>query len=253
MDKKEKNPRYKYSPTHSEPAVCCVPNYARNLPYFIHQMWMKKNENIVIQMFGPSKLETRINQKNISVEQRTNYPFSDKITVKITTEGPTKFSIFIRKPEWCDSIQFSENSNLENGYYEIRKIWYRNDSLQIHFDQKTQIKEHQSGEYYIQRGALVYALEIPHEEKRVKSYGKIGFYDYHCYPTLNEYEDLEMKKEMNLQLNEMDAHTLEPWYHKDHYIKADFYNKKKGITSIQKLVPMGSTVLRKVSFNITEK
>lgn len=253
MDKKEKNPRYKYSPTHSEPAVCCVPNYARNLPYFIHQMWMKKNENIVIQMFGPSKLETRINQKNISIEQRTNYPFSDKITIKITTEGPTKFSIFIRKPEWCDSIQFSENSNLENGYYEIRKIWNQNDSLQIHFDQKTQIKEHQSGEYYIQRGALVYALEIPHEEKRVKSYGKIGFYDYHCYPTLNEYEDLEMKKEMNLQLNEMDAHTLEPWYHKDHYIKADFYNKKKGITSIQKLVPMGSTVLRKVSFNITEK
>lgn len=51
----------------------------------------------------------------------------------------------------------------------------------------------------------------------------------------------------------MDTHTLEPWYHKDHYIKADFYNKKKGITSIQKLVPMGSTVLRKVSFNITEK
>ena len=36
-----------------------------------------------------------------------------------------------------------------------------------------------------------------------------------------------MKKEMNLQPNEMDAHTLEPWYHKDHYIKADFYNKKK--------------------------
>ena len=116
----------------------------------------EKNENIVIQMFGPSKLETRINQKNISIEQRTNYPFSDKITVKITTEGPTKFSIFIRKPEWCDSIQFSENSNLKNGYYEIRKIWNQNDSLQIHFDQKTQIKEHQSGEYYIQRGALVY-------------------------------------------------------------------------------------------------
>ena len=55
-------------------------------------------------MFGPSKLETRINEKNISIEQRTNYPFSDKITVKIITEGPTKFSIFIRKPEWCDSM-----------------------------------------------------------------------------------------------------------------------------------------------------
>ena len=126
------------------------------------------------------------------------------------------------------------------------------DSLQIHFDQKTQIKEHQSGEYYIQRERIGLYIEIPHEEKRVKSYGKIGFYDYHCYPTLNEYEDLEMKKEMNLQLNEMDAHTLEPWYHKDHILKLIFIIKK-GITSIQKLVSMGSTVLRKVSFNITEK
>ena len=61
-----------------------------------------------------------------------------------------------------------------------------------------------------------------------------------------------MKKEMNLQLNEMDAHTLKPWCHKDHYIKADFYNKKRN-NKHSKLVPMGSTVLRKVSFNITEK
>ena len=61
-------------------------------------MWMKKNENVVIQMFGPSKLKTKINHKNISIEQRTNYPFSDEITLNISTEVPTKFSIFIRDP-----------------------------------------------------------------------------------------------------------------------------------------------------------
>ena len=42
----------------------------------------------------------------------------------------------------------------------------------------------------------------------------MGFYDYYCYPTSNEYKDLEMRKEMNFQLKEIDTHILEPWYYK---------------------------------------
>ena len=44
------DPRYKYSPTHSEPAVCCVPNYGRNMTYFLNQMWMRSPGGIAAQL-----------------------------------------------------------------------------------------------------------------------------------------------------------------------------------------------------------
>ena len=85
LDNKENEPRYKYSPTHSEPAVCCVPNYTRNYTYFLDQMWGRTNDGLAAILYAPSQLTTIVNNTKVTIEQATNYPYSDVIDFKITT------------------------------------------------------------------------------------------------------------------------------------------------------------------------
>ena len=52
LDGSEEEVRYKYSPTHSEPAVCCVPNYTRNFTYYLDQMWVRADDGIAAILYG---------------------------------------------------------------------------------------------------------------------------------------------------------------------------------------------------------
>ena len=49
-----KNPqtRYKYSPTHQDVAVCCVPNAGRIYPYYVKSMWLRTTKGLQAALFA---------------------------------------------------------------------------------------------------------------------------------------------------------------------------------------------------------
>ncbi|MXE85750.1 glycosyl hydrolase, partial [Escherichia coli] len=52
-DSNQFNTRYKYSPTHEEAAVCCVPNTARTIPAFVENMFQENNNGFTALFYGP--------------------------------------------------------------------------------------------------------------------------------------------------------------------------------------------------------
>ncbi|NQZ78847.1 MAG: glycoside hydrolase family 127 protein [Ekhidna sp.] len=88
FEKVNLDPRYKYSPTHSDPAVCCVPNYTRNYTYFLDNMWMRKGNGLASVLYGPSELKIEIDGINVTIEQETNYPFQDEIRFRVQADQP---------------------------------------------------------------------------------------------------------------------------------------------------------------------
>ena len=255
IGKEEANPRYKYSPSHSEPAVCCSPNYGRNLPYYLDQMWAKKEDGLVAVLYGPSILQSSINDKEVSIEQITNYPFSDAIEFKISIAEPLEFALYFRKPMWTKSMQIEHSdgvSILENGFYKIEKEWKTGDVVQIRFEneiQKNSFKE----EVYFQRGALVYALEIPHQEKNIKDYELDGFHDYYCFPKETSFEQTAFSGTETLEWVSYEISANDnPWYSGNVFLKGNALNTKSKSQEPIKLVPMGSTVLRRVTFPVSK-
>ncbi|WP_161992005.1 beta-L-arabinofuranosidase domain-containing protein [Flagellimonas algicola] len=246
----EREPRLKYSPTHSEPAVCCVPNYTRNFAYYLDQMWMRRDENIVAVLYGPSKLTTQINGVNVIVEQNTEYPFSDQIEFVITPEKPVEFELSFRKPGWKTSMNFKPNSlspKLENGYYGIKRTWSQRETINIKFEQEIQTKELRNGEIYFQRGPLVYALPIPHSEKVVKNYELDGFRDFYCLPMNDEHVKITFPSDGGIHFEKESEHITEdslPYTSNQLVVSMQNGDKKEKV----KLKPMGNTVLRKVTF-----
>lgn len=240
LDGKEGETRYKYSPTHSEPAVCCVPNYTRNFTYYLDQMWGKTQDGLVAVMYGPSQLTTEINNTRISIEQATNYPWSEAIEFKISVEKPVEFALYLRKPSWAREMKIEGgNASLENGFYRVKKSWEEGDVIQIQFEYEVEAREFAPGEIYFQRGPLVYAMDIPYRRENIKEYSLDGFFDYHCIPENTDYEHVQLA-----------SRSLDFEYvgGKDPYLQGNLVNTKSGQTETVQLVPMGKTVLRRVTF-----
>ena len=245
-DHSRDEPRYKYSPTHSEPAVCCVPNYTRNLTYFLDQMWMStKDGGIVANMFGPSKLTTTIDGSQVSIEQITNYPLSDEITFVFKIESPVKFSFYVRKPNWKHQMEGEEQfTSVEDGYYMVSKKWTNGETLTVKFDYDVEMNTANNGEVYFQRGPLVYAYEIPHSEKTIKSYENSVFKDYYCFPKDDTYKYLRLN-ETKLTVNS--DPKAKGFYDSQLELSGTFISEDNSELPIS-LVPMGKTVLRRVTF-----
>lgn len=240
------DPRYKYSPTHSEPAVCCTPNYGRNLPYFLEQMWMKTADGIAVLMYGPSLLTTEIAGANVSIEQLTNYPLSDEVTFEIKLDKPTTFSLQVRKPAWSTSLESDiPLDEVSDGYYSLRKEWQNGDRVSIRFENEVQIKSANNEEKYLQRGPLVYAFEIPHREESIKKYDHKDFRDYYCFPLEQSFEGLSLPEE---QIFSWKTDPKAQSFHESEVFLECKFNKETD--KALQLVPMGKTVLRKVTFPV---
>lgn len=240
------DPRYKYSPTHSEPAVCCVPNYGRNFSYFIDQMWMKNDQGISALMYGPTELTTQISGVNITIEQVTNYPMSDEVTFIFKLDQPVNFSLFLRQPKWVNGISTNQSyETSSNGFYKFSKLWNNGDQFTVTFNCDVEIKRANNDEHYFQRGPLVYAFEIPHKEEIIKEYNS-NFNDYYCFPTSNSFENLKLNEGSDFQS------TTDPisnsFYESQVYIEGELYDNTTNSDINVRLIPIGKTVLRRVTF-----
>ena len=238
--------RYKYSPTHSEPAVCCVPNYGRNFTYFLDQMWMKKDNGIVATMFGPSEIKVKLNGETVIIEQITKYPLSDQVTFKFKMNKPVIFDLYIRKPSWSNKVVSSiDLGDTEEGYYKVSNEWKDGDAFTISFDNDTKIHNASNEELYVQRGPIVFAYEIPHEEKIIKEYEN-GFSDFYCLPFNSNHKNLEISKYTEFRLKS--GEETEGFYDREWYLEGKFYDSEKQNQNNINLIPMGKTVLRRVTF-----
>ncbi|MEM6724510.1 MAG: beta-L-arabinofuranosidase domain-containing protein [Bacteroidota bacterium] len=240
------DPRYKYSPTHSEPAVCCVPNYSRNLPYFLDQMWMRQADTLVAVLYGPSLLSTFVDGQPVQIEQLTNYPLSDTIRFRFHLSSPRAFSLMLRHPNWSETLDFNlPVGPSKAGYYQIHKVWEDQEELLVVFNQQTIRRKANNKETYIQRGPILYAYEISHKEEPIKTYGKSSFRDYYCFPTDTSFQHLQLKEihDFVVARNQGSSfHGLKA------NLKATFFNTQTQSDQVISLVPMGKTVLRQVTF-----
>ena len=243
------DPRYKYSPTHSDPAVCCVPNYGRNMTYYLDHMWMKKGEGIAAVLYGPGTTQLTIEGVVVNIDQATNYPFEDQIVVKVETEKETSFPIFFRKPEWVSDMQVNcPNATISynEGYFKVDAVWSDNE-INLSFVNEVKMTDF-NGEKYFQRGPLVFALSIPHQERFIKDYGLEEFQDVYYFPNQGDHTPLTLGQNEFNYFNQLSS--TYPWFSGDTYLEGNLYDNK-GNQSIQvKLVPMGSTILRQVTFPI---
>lgn len=253
------NSRYKYSPTHQDVAVCCVPNAGRITPYFVRSMWMKSVDTLVAALLGPCEVKTKIMGKDIIIVEETDYPFNYKIKFKISLNEPTQFSLKIRIPDWTDRFVVSEKYVIDDKYLVINKIWNDGDEVIYELTPKVKIRQDYNGEYYFTFGPLIYSLPIESDPNEIKKYFIDGIFPANNYPRDLQYVP-KSKTEYLYQIGakvEIDSiqsssNVLSNRHFKTNFnsvkLRTNFINNNTGESEVLNLIPMSETILRQVTF-----
>jgi len=252
----KKDDRYKYSPTQLDVAQCCAPQSTRCYPYFVANMWMKSEKGIAAVLFGPSIVNTTINNVKVEIKEVTNFPFDDQVTFEISPEKETAFELTIRIPEWGANYELNAaNAEIkkEGSFCYLTKTWKKGDKVTVTFKPTIIAKKANNGEYYLQRGEIVYCLDIPNTVKNIKDWKLKGLFDQYYFAKEGfDYKlqfDGTPETAFGFQFSTQATGT-NMWVNSPSFLKGSMTNPKTGKKNEVKLVPIGSTILRQVTFPV---
>lgn len=114
----------------------------------------------------------------------------------------------------------------------FEKVFQINDNVQLTFETGIQQKETKNGSYYLNYGALLYALPIKAKEITGRVYTD-DFKDY-MYETVSK----------DVYLCEKDCGAR----YENGKIQTRLINRQSGEAAIHELIPIGKTILRQVTF-----
>ncbi len=151
--------------------TCCPTNMVRMLASLPGYMYSISDEGVWAHLFDNSEINYQLaDGTSFSIEQKTNYPWSGKIEFTIGLESAKEFTLFVRKPSWCQqhSVNIIGGSiNNKDGYLAITKIWEPGEICEVNFEMPVMLMQadprvrEDYGSVAIQRGPLVFCAESP--------------------------------------------------------------------------------------------
>lgn len=168
---------------------CCTANMHQGWPKFIKSLWYKEGKNTFIAMVhAPSSLFTDINGKSVHITAETDYPFKNRIKYNLKGNGIKDCTLKIRIPSWCnkftiyknDNIYHAKNTALSDNDFIILQDLQENDTVVIEFAMEIRKTFWYHNSIAIERGPLVYSLDIKENWKIFREL--MGIKDYEVYP-----------------------------------------------------------------------
>lgn len=165
-------PNSDHRPKYGFVTACCAGNINRLLPTYIQRTWMSTaDRGLAAVLYGPSRVRTRVGGTAIEIIEATAYPFSEHIELRIKSERPAKFPLYLRIPSWCTKPsvaingRLQEGLKLENGFAVIRDTTFHRDTVVVSLPMPLSAGRSKDGGVFLERGPLVYSLQ-PQERWR---------------------------------------------------------------------------------------
>jgi DUF1680 family protein len=187
----ESDGEYKFNQSHLTRAgwvdcSCCPTNLIRFLPSLPGLIYHTEDDTVYVNLFAGNEAKLTLNGKKIFIKQITNYPLDGHITMEISPEKKTNFTLKIRIPDWATNRFPSELYRYENeipypykillngkpvesienkGYIEISRKWEKDDRITLELPVSVRkISAHplvkdDEGKIALSYGALVYCME----------------------------------------------------------------------------------------------
>jgi hypothetical protein len=196
IDGARPEPRNKFSPTHSDVAVCCNPNATNVAALFVRGMWMRQGtDTLAALLYGPCNVSTTAAGVKVDLVERTGYPFDHAVDIDVRPERDATFSLLLRDPGWSRGTTVScagARISREGDYWRVTKRWTPGDTIRAVFGAVVQEIQAVNGEVALQYGALVFAKPIASTKAVTKTYPLGGFEDTQYVPAPGEPLDLKL-------------------------------------------------------------
>jgi DUF1680 family protein len=126
---------------------CCVGTGMENHGKYGEFIYSSTNDSLYVNLFIASELNWK--DKNVTVEQQTDFPDTGNSRLVIKTAAPATFTLLIRHPSWtpasemsvvCGGVNYASQS-LPSSYVAIERTWNDGDVVEIHMQMHTTIEE----------------------------------------------------------------------------------------------------------------
>ena len=169
---------------------CCTANMHQGWPKFVDSLWYKDGSTLISAVFAPSDVSTHLEDGDVRVNLVTDYPFEGKLTYHML-ESPENMIFKVRVPEWCrnysvrvDGEEYSQYE--ESGHYLVfQNLGGKALTLEIEYVQEIRTSRWYRNSLSIERGPLVYALDIDEDWKITKTVRGVHDYSVHSHSDWN--------------------------------------------------------------------
>ncbi|KAA6302984.1 MAG: Levanase [Candidatus Ordinivivax streblomastigis] len=167
---------------------CCRFDFHMGWPYFVKTLWASTADNGLAAMaYGPCRVTALVQDGvEVTINENTNYPFGEGIAFKLTTAQAVHFPLKLRIPAWCQTPQLKVNGVVQTGvvpgaFYTIDRTWNNNDAISLDLPMSIQLNQEVNNSVSVQRGPLVYSLNINENWSVRNDYGN-GFRECEVFP-----------------------------------------------------------------------
>ncbi len=233
--------RYRYSPVHQEAAVCCAPNAGRLLPSYVQSQVFETTTGFAILLYGPARTQSQWHGTGIVIEQSTNYPDALEVLVTVQVEASVSFELFLRRPRWATRMRVTAvhpQVREDTDGYHITALWQDTVTIAVQFEAEVHALPCADGQFFFQRGPLVYALPIDHLERRTRTWPLGDFHEITYHPKNTDHLGLSLCGDFAQRMAYAHGALRIPML------------SAAGTEFLAHLVPMKGTILRRVSFPV---
>lgn len=121
---------------------CCACIGAAGIGLVPKMTLMKCEENIVINMYFPGKMEVAGPcGSKVILRVDTEYPKDASIKIQVETDCQESFGIYLRNPEWSKitTVQVNgESALVQKGYVQLERCWKTGDEILLTLDMRTE-------------------------------------------------------------------------------------------------------------------
>jgi hypothetical protein len=167
---------------------CCTANMHQGWPKLAANLWMATpDDGLAAVVYGPSEVAATVRGGvRVSVEEQTEYPFRERVTLTVRPDRAATFPLALRIPGWAADAAVTVNGAAVAGakageFLRIEREWRTGDRVELRFPMAVRLSHWYNNSIAVECGPLVYSLRIGESWHKVKQTGPAS--DWEIYPT----------------------------------------------------------------------
>jgi DUF1680 family protein len=169
------NPLESRGDVHRQPwfgVSCCPPNIARMLASVGQYAYSQSETEAAVHLYAQGCALLDLGGREVAIEQTTDYPWRERVRLRIRCEEQIRLTLALRIPGWCRGAKAKLNGRplrleplTRNGYARVRRLWRSGDEVALTLPMPVERIEANPavvtnvGCVALQRGPVVFCLE----------------------------------------------------------------------------------------------
>lgn len=148
---------------------CCPHNYGQGWPFFTEESWLATPDNgLCAALYAPTTVTANVGDgTSVTFTEDTSYPFSNTITLTLSTPESLAFPLYLRIPGWCANPVLQVNgqgisAQAGPAFVGINRTWSSGDKVVLQLPMQVSVQTWTSNHNSISAsyGPLTFALQI---------------------------------------------------------------------------------------------